>query len=89
MGELLYFVGDMVPGAVLTAAAWGAIYPLRRRRLTRLGFTSSTAREILLLLFAAFCGGMAAATLTPPDFDLWHVIRYGYHGTFFSRSTVN
>ena len=89
MEDLLYFAGNMVPGAVLAALLWSATYPLRRRRLTRLGFTSSTAREILLLLFAAFCGGMAAATLTPPDFDLWHVIRYGYHGTFFSRSTVN
>lgn len=89
MGEILYFVRNMIPGAVLAALVWGAVWPLRRRRLTRLGLTSPAARELLLLLFAAFCGSMAAATLTPPDFDMWHVIRYGYHGTFFSRSTVN
>ena len=88
MDEILYFVRNMIPGAVLAALVWGAVCPLRRRRLSRMCLTSSTAREILLLLFVAFCGSMAAATLTPPDFDLWRVMRYGYHGSFFSRSTV-
>lgn len=89
MADILYFAGNMISGAVIAAILWLALYPLRRRRLTRLGLHSGAAREILLLLFVAFCGAMAAATLTPPDFDLWIVLHYGYPERFFRPGDVN
>ena len=89
MEEILYFAGNLIPGAVVTAAVWCVVSLLRRRRLARLGLTSPAAREVLLLLFAAYCGGMAAATLTPPDFNLWDAVRHGYSGSFFAPGRVN
>jgi glycopeptide antibiotics resistance protein len=89
MEEALYYAGNFLPGAALTAAVWCVSWPFRLKRLERIGLRSPRKREVILLLFIAFCGGMAAATLTPPDFNLWDFVRFGYSGQFFSRGNVN
>ena len=47
MSARLYILGNlhaMLPGAVLAAALYGALLPLRRRRLARLGLESPAWR---------------------------------------------
>ena len=90
MGRLILgFLRNMLPGMALAAALWGALLPLRRRRLARLGLVSRPAREWLGLAFAAYCGGMAVLTLLPPHFDLLTVAREGYDQPFFRPGTCN
>lgn len=55
-------------GILLAAAVFFAVRPWRKKRLVRLELTSSPRREAALLLFAAFCAGLAALTLFPSGF---------------------
>lgn len=89
MAEVLSFLRRMLPGALLAMALFAAALPLRRRRLRRLGLVSAPAREWMLLLFAMYTGGLAMLTLTPPGFDLWHVLRHGWEGPFFQKGPRN
>lgn len=89
MDELLNFLRRMLPGCVAALALWGALFPLRRSRLERLGLRSGPGREWLLALFVAFCGGMAVLTLTPPSFDLTSALLGRWRGTFFSPGNKN
>ena len=87
-----YYVENMLPGVLGAALAFVCLYPWRQRRLKALGLSSIRLREGVLLLFWAFCGGMAILTLTPWGFHWVTLLRYGIisdHGTFFSLGTVN
>lgn len=55
----------MLPGAVLAALVFFCFLPMRKQRLIRAGLYSPLHREVFLLLFFLFCGGMAIITLTP------------------------
>ncbi|MBE6990184.1 MAG: VanZ family protein [Ruminococcaceae bacterium] len=77
------FFHTTLPGALLAALLYGALYVPRRRRLARMGLTGSGGRELLLALFMMYSGAMAMLTLFPLDFDLLDVLRHGYDGPFF------
>lgn len=75
MGRILWYaavtwdyIRQMLPGILLAAAVFFAVRPWRKKRLVRLELTSSPRREAALLLFAAFCAGLAALTLFPSGF---------------------
>lgn len=68
---------DMLPGAALAAVLFACLRPWRKRRLSARGLRSTPPREILLLLFWLFSGGMAAITLTPRWLGFGSVLRYG------------
>ena len=87
-----YYVENMLPGILGAVLAFACLRPWRQRRLKALGLSSARLREGVLLLFWAFCGGMAILTLTPWGFHWVTLLRYGIisdHGTFFSLGTVN
>ena len=87
-----YYVENMLPGILGAVLAFACLRPWRQRRLKALGLSSVRLREGVLLLFWAFCGGMAILTLTPWGFHWVTLLRYGIisdHGTFFSLGTVN
>lgn len=80
--KMLWYLGNiwdyglqMLPSALAAAAVFFCLRPWRRRRLAALGLTSGPWREGALLLFAAFCAGLAALTLTPPNF--WTCLFHG------------
>ena len=89
MEELLHFLRRMLPGCAVAVLLWGAVFPLRRSRLNRLDLRSGPGREWLLALFAAFCGGMAVLTLTPPGFDLLKALAGQWSEPFFRPGTMN
>lgn len=62
---ILDFLARMIPGVLLAGVLYAALLPRRKRRLSDSGLVSSWPREILLLLFSLFCGGLALLTLTP------------------------
>lgn len=73
--RMLWYVGNiwdyglqMLPCAIFTVALLLCLRPWRKKRLAALGMVSSRRREGVLLLFAAFTAGLAALTLTPPNF---------------------
>ncbi len=68
---------DMLPGAVLAAVLFACLRPWRKRRMAARGLRSGPPREIFLLLFWMFSGGMAAITLTPRWLGLGSLLRYG------------
>ena len=87
-----YYVENMLPGILGAVLAFACLRPWRQRRLKALGLSSARLREGVLLLFWAFCGGMAILTLTPWGFHWVTLLRYGIisdQGTFFSFGTVN
>lgn len=83
------FILRMVPGLVLAAILFPALYPLRKKRLTAKGLTSKPAREVLLALLWMFCGGLAVLTLTPPGFHWLAAIRHSYSSPVFSVGSIN
>ena len=88
--RILDYIFRMAPGFLLAAALFLALYGLRKRRLTCLGWYSLPLREGVLLLFWMFCGGMAMLTLTPGWFDWRSELLYGGHsGSFFALGSVN
>ena len=68
---------DMLPGVTLAAVLFLCLLPWRERRLAARGLQSGALREIVLLLFWMFCGGMAIITLTPRWFSFEAALRYG------------
>lgn len=83
------FIVRMLPGGIVALLAYFALLPLRRRRLLSVGQTSPLHREIILLLFFLFCGGMAAITLTPRWFHWLIVLTDGTSEPFFQLGTFN
>ena len=83
------FLRDMSAGMVLALAVWACLWPLRKRRLRRLGLVSRPRREWALAAFVLYCGGMAMLTLTPRDFHPYDALARGYPGPFFRIGTLN
>ncbi len=59
------FLVRMLPGILPAAILYFCLLPIRRKKLAMRVLTSSRPREVLLLLFLLFCGGLAVLTLTP------------------------
>ena len=87
-----YYVENMLPGILAAAALYACLYRLRMRRLTARQLESTLQREVLLVLFWMFCGGMAVLTLTPWGFHWRTLLQHGIlsdQGTFFALGDVN
>ena len=65
MARIARYVLYMLPGFGAGALAYLLALRPRRRRLAAGGLASGPAREGAVLLFWAYCGGMAALTLVP------------------------
>ena len=83
------YLRKMLPGVLAALAVYGCLYPRRCRRLQAAGLISLRRREIALVLFWMFCGGMVMLTLTPREFDLIAALRWGCAGSFFRLGSVN
>lgn len=83
------YLRKMLPGVLAALAVYGCLYPRRCRRLQAAGLISLRRREIALVLFWMFCGGMVMLTLTPREFDLIAALRWGWTGPFFRLGSVN
>ena len=83
------YLRKMLPGVLAALAVYGCLYPRRCRRLPAAGLISLRRREIALVLFWMFCGGMVMLTLTPREFDLIAALRWGWTGSFFRLGSVN
>ena len=70
-------ITDMIPGVALAAILFLCLLPWRKRRLAARGLQSAPLREIVLLLFWMFCGGMAVITPTPRWFTFAGALQYG------------
>lgn len=70
------YIYEMLPCMALAAVAFFLLRPVRRRRLDRLGLSSSVWREGALLIFVLFCAGLAALTVFPSGF--WGALMHGY-----------
>ena len=77
------------PGIVLAAVLYALTFRLRERRIVGRGLSSSGGREIVMMLFWMYCGGMVGVVFLPREFHWLDVLRYGYEGTFFQQGTVN
>ena len=60
------YLRKMLPGILAALVVYGCLYPWRCQRLQTAGLVSLRRREIALMLFWMFCGGMVLLTLTPP-----------------------
>ena len=83
------YLRKMLPGILAALVVYGCLYPWRCRRLQTAGLVSLRRREIALMLFWMFCGGMVLLTLTPREFDLTAVLCWGWAGPFFRLGDVN
>lgn len=83
------YLRKMLPGVLAALAVYGCLYPRRCRRLQAAGLISLRRREIALVLFWMFCGGMVMLTLTPREFDLIAALRWGWTRSFFRLGSVN
>lgn len=72
---ILDFLVRMLPGVVLAGAGYALLLPLRRRKLAQKGLVSPLLREVALLVFVLFCGGLALLTLTPRWFHWLELLR--------------
>lgn len=75
-----HYVREMLPLALIALAVLVLLGPWRRRRLAKRKLTSSRTREIVLALFVAFCGGLAAITLFPGEFWYFGIRNYLLYG---------
>lgn len=94
----IWFLSSMAPGAAIGGISFLILFHSRKRRLAGLGLCSGPLREITMLLFWMYAGGMAAITLFsepswllsglrgdwPPLFDL-SGIRYRMNLIPFSK----
>lgn len=65
MNTILSKINCMIPGFCAGVVLFGALLPVRRRRLRARRLVSGVPREAALLFFCAYCGGMASITLVP------------------------
>ena len=63
--EVLYYLREMLVGAVPAAIAFACFWPYRRRALAAMGLHSGPWREVGLILFVMFLFGVLAVTLWP------------------------
>lgn len=66
--DILRYVRQMVPLGLIALVVLLLLKPMRKKRLRELGLVSSLWRETALVLFVAFCAGLAALTLFPANF---------------------
>lgn len=78
LANVWYYAKEMLPLALVALGVLLLCGPWRRSRLARRGLVTSRTREVVLAVFVAFCGGLAAITLFPEGFwNIWANIRYG------------
>lgn len=65
LGNVWYYLKEMLPLALVALGVLLLCRGWRKRRLADRGLVSAPAREAVLALFVAFCGGLAAITLFP------------------------
>lgn len=89
-GNVLAYVLEMLPLALLALGVLALLAPWRRGRLAKRGLVSPGSREGVLAIFVAFCGGLGAITYFPAGFwDLATHLRYGWPSEeFFSWETA-
>ena len=63
--EVLYYLREMLVGAVPAAIVFACFWPYRRRALAAMGLHSGPWREVGLILFVMFLFGVLAVTLWP------------------------
>ncbi len=69
---------QMLPLALIALGALWLCRGWRKKRLAAKGLTTTTAHEVALAVFVAFCAGLAALTLFPGGFwNLYVHLRYG------------
>lgn len=73
-----FYVREMLPLALVALCVFLLCRGWRQRRLSERGLASSRDREVILVIFVAFCGGLAAITLFPSGF--WALERYPQGG---------
>lgn len=78
----------MLPGFGLGALAYLLLLLPRRKRLTALGLSSGMVREGAMLLFWAYCGGMAVLTLVPQPGYVTAALM-GYAAPYFNVSQLS
>lgn len=71
------YTKKMLPLALVALGVFFLCRGWRNRRLARRGLVSPRSREVVLAIFVAFCGGLAAITLFPSGF--WTLEHY-LHG---------
>ena len=91
LAGIVDFLVRMLPGVLLAGLIYGVLSPLRRRRLAQKGQTSPLVREIALLLFVLFCGGLALLTLTPRWFHWLDIVNGNFRSLppFFVLGDAN
>ena len=78
----------MLPGFGLGMLAYLLLRRLRKMHLTARGLSSGMAREGAMLLFWAYCGGMAVLTLVPqPNYVTAALM--GYTAPYFDVSKLS
>lgn len=75
---------QMLPLALIALGALRLCRGWRQKRLAAKGLTTTTAHEVVLAVFVAFCAGLTALTLFPGGFWAWdtHLL---YGGNPFDR----
>lgn len=89
-GNVLAYVLEMLPLALLALGVLALLGPWRRKWLAKRGLESPRSRETVLWLFVAFCAGLGAITYFPGGFwDLATHLRYGWPSDqFYSWGTA-
>ena len=72
IGDVLYYVRQMLPMCLFALLLLLLLRPARRRRLSARGLDSGPPREAALGVFVLFCAGLAALTLFPANF--WNYV---------------
>lgn len=85
--RILAYTVSMFPGIIAAAILFLCLRPRRKRRLRAMGLASSAIREVGLLCFALFSGGMAALALLPDPTWFWSGI-HGYWAPLFGAWTL-
>ncbi len=65
MSNVLAYLVRMIPAAILALAVYGLAWPVRRRRLFRLGMTTTPLHEGGLVVFMMFLAGLLWLTVFP------------------------
>ena len=91
LAGILDFLVRMLPGVLLAGILYTLLLPLRRHKLVQNEVCSPLPREIALLLFVLFCGGLALLTLTPRWFHWLDLLNGSFNSLtpFFALGDAN
>ena len=84
MERVLRYILFMTPGFAAGIFVWLLLLAWRRNQIS-----SGKLRECALCLFLAYCGGMAAITLSPEPGWLFTGLAYGYWYSYFDVSGLS